>query len=61
MIYICKQRAAAESSTSSLTDPQRPSLPLGALREVAVSQLAGRDIHSNPFSCGSLHKFYRPY
>lgn len=57
-MYICKQRVAAqnsaESSTSSFTDPRCPSLSAGALREVAVSQLEGRDIHSYPFSYGSL-------
>lgn len=60
MICICKQRGSSTNSplpASSLTDPQCPSPPPGALWEVAVSQLAGNDIHSNPFSCGSLHKF----
>lgn len=60
MICICKQRGSSTNSplpSSSLTDPQCPSPPAGVLREVAVSQLAGSDIHSNPFSCGSLHKF----
>lgn len=44
---------------SSHQSPASFPFPLGALQEVAVSQLAGRDIHLDPFSCGSRDKFYQ--
>lgn len=58
MIYICKQGVAAPTVQSlfHLFSSPPPSISLGALREVAVSQLAGRDIHSNPIGCGSLQR-----
>lgn len=56
VICFCKQRGSGTNTLPSSSFPDS-SLPLGALREVAVSQLAGRDIRSNPFRPGSPQKF----
>lgn len=56
VICFCKQRESGINTLPSSPFPDS-SLALGALREVAVSQLAGRDIRSNPFRRSSPQKF----
>lgn len=58
VICFCKQRGSGTNTLPSSSFPDS-SLALGALREVAVSQLAGRDIRSNPFRRGSPQTFFQ--
>lgn len=60
VICFCKQRGSGTNTLPSSSFPDS-SLALGALREVAVSQLAERDILSNPFRRGSPQKFFQLY